>query len=205
MKNKFSFCYLLFLSFKISLSDGCNYKEYINNKYENLTTNETYLNGLSPEEAKQKCFSLSHPDGDKDDVCCYNSDKNECIKNNTGGGTVRDFCPDKTGIVSNNCGMAGIYQPITADACTDISLVEGFCCYIKYTEENVGQEYTSCVRTIELNKNKNSETGKISDYVKKCSINNGSGANINIKEVKCKGSSLKYFWYLIFFVLILLF
>ena len=159
--------------------------------------------GLSSEEAKQKCFSLSHPGGDKDEVCCYNSITKECIKSGTGIGT--EDCPDNTGIVSNNCGMAGIYQPITAATCTDISLVEGYCCYIKYTEENVGKEYTSCVRTIDLNKNKNSATGKISDYVRRCSEANGSGVNLNIKEVKCKGSFLKYFWYLIFFVFILFF
>ena len=52
-------------------------------------------------------------------------------------------CP-KEAIVPNNCGMAGIYQPNSSDICTEISLVQGFCCYVKLKINNT--DSYSCLR-----------------------------------------------------------
>ena len=55
-----------------------------------------------------------------------------------------------------------MYQPETKEACTEIGLVKGYCCYVDF-----GGDGKACIKTIELNEDKNSMTEMISDYINK--------------------------------------
>ena len=192
----FLFLILILLSFKKILNEeeGCKYYDE-NNKEK--TTNETYLNEYKGDTAKQACYSLSFFEG-TNKKCCYDftdSSKPQCIlkeENYVPASDSKHNCPEKSKIY-NNCGMAGIFQPLTSDICTSISLVQGYCCFVKI--KSLG---TACVRTKELNEDKNTTTNQITDYVK--TVNGGA----EIESVICKETYLKYFWSLFFFVFIFL-
>ena len=83
--------------------------------------------------------------------------------------------------------MAGIYQPLTSATCTEISLVQGYCCYAKFSDNS-----TACIRTKELNKNKNTATSQMEQYLKDVIKQNNSVNGLTISEVVCKGYNLKY-------------
>ena len=87
----------------------------------------------------------------------------------------------------------GIHQPITTEIYTEISLVQGYCCFVK-TESGA----TACIRTKELNKDKTKATNEIIDYVNKHN-------NIFIiKSVQCDGGYLKYYYLMLILFLILI-
>lgn len=176
---------LLFLSFHNILSDGCKYREENNNNI--LITNSSYLTGYKEDEAKQRCYSLSNLDGDYD-LCCYDKTNNLCFKNETN--TDPNQCPIKSRKVINNCGMAGIYEPITSTICTEISLVQGYCCYVETKENN------ACIRTKNLEKDVNVTTEQINKFVA------NFGDNIEITKVICEGWNLRK--YRTLFVLLIL-
>ena len=185
----FLFLMLIFLSFKKILNAGCSYYDE-NNKEQ--TTNETYLKEYKGDAAKKECFYLSYFNGGSD-RCCYDSSKHECVKIvATDSLTSNQECPTNSTIF-NNCGMAGIFQPLTSDLCTSISLVQGYCCFVKTKSHG-----NACVRTKELNEDKNTTTDQMTKYVESL----GKGAEI--ESVICKETYLKYFWSLFFFVFIFL-
>ena len=167
---------LLILSFHNILCVGCKYR--VENDNNILITNSTYLAGYKDEEAKQRCYSLSNLDGEND-LCCYDEIKKECYKNETNSDLTQ--CPIKSRTVTNNCGMAGIYEPMTSTICTEISLVQGYCCFVKTSKGN------SCIRTRELHNDVNATTDQINKYVQ--SIN----AEAEIQSVICKGWNLKLY------------
>ena len=177
---------LLLLSFDFILNESpCVFKKTKDGAIV-YTDDEQYLNGITDEkEKKQMCFSLSHSDS-QDEKCCYKN--NECIK--YVDETDAD-CPVETQIY-NNCGMAGIYQPLTKEICTEISLVQGYCCFVKTKTKG-----TACIRTKELNKEKNTVTDQMKKYI------NDNGVNANeIESVECKGDYFKFYWLLIIFAVI---
>ena len=93
------------------------------------------LTGLREEEQKQKCYSLSKINENNDIRCCIHkkadNNGNECIKkSDTSNEDSTLYCP-KVPLVPNNCGIAGVYQPDEAYLCKEISLVVGYCCYVK--------------------------------------------------------------------------
>ena len=194
------FIFLFILSFiKITFEDACKYKK---DTSEVVETTSEYFENLKEDEQKQKCFSLSHSNGN--DRCCYDTSGKVCTSVPDNINDSR--CPKDTGVISNNCGMAGIYQPETSEICTEISLVEGYCCYVK--DNNSGN--TACVRTKKLNKNKNSATGQMLNYIKRCTkkyLENHSTETVDFNgfTVICNEIYLKYFLKYIIFVLILLF
>ena len=101
-------------------------------------------------------------------------------------------CPGISGI-HNNCGIVGIYEPVSPESCTKMLLVQGYCCFVKTDNGN------ACIRTKELNKKeKNSTTIYIDNYIKK--INQ----NAKILSVECNGNNLKYYLLLIIFSIIVL-
>ena len=184
--NKF-ILYLLLLSFEFILNDGCSYKKTKDGN--TLTTGNDYLNGITnTTEAKQMCFSLSYSDVFEHKYC-YTSSGNKCIEE-TGTGAE---CPQDT-IIANNCGMAGVYQPLTKEICTEISLVQGYCCYIKTKSKG-----TACIRTKELNKDKNTVTDQMKQYIQDNNVNPDE-----IDFVLCKGNYIKYYWIFIIFAVIFL-
>ena len=185
-KNKLLSLLLFVISFKYILNDGCAYKIKKEDTDYSYTATD-YLNGLSGNEAKQKCFSLSNYQNDNQ-LCCYDSSKNECYVNTS---TTDNKCPTTSSIVFNNCGMAGIYEPVTSETCTEIALVQGYCCFV-----TISDGHTACIRTKELGKNKDTETEQISNYVKK------NGENLKVESVVCNGYFLKL--HLLLFILSLI-
>ena len=189
MLNKF-ILYLLLLSFEFILNTGCLYRKTKDG--DNLDTDNGYLNGITnTTEAKQMCYSLSHSDAHANQ-CCYASTGNKCIPEPTSLGTGEE-CPQATNI-ANNCGMAGVYQPLTKEICTEISLVQGYCCYIKTKSKG-----TACIRTKELNKDKNTVTDQMKQYIQDNNLNPDE-----IEFVLCKGNYIKYYWIFIIFAVIFL-
>ena len=175
---------LLLLSFEFILNEACLYKK--TKEGESVSTDDHYLNGITDDnEKKQMCFSLSHSDS-QDEKCCYKN--GGCEKYETG---TDANCPVETQIF-NNCGMAGIYQPLTKEICTEISLVQGYCCFVKTKSKG-----TACIRTKELNKEKNTVTDQMKKYI------NDNGVNANeIESVECKGDYFQFYWLLIIFAVI---
>ena len=171
---------LFFLSFKNVLNDAC--KDESGND-----AGSSYITGLSLDEAKQKCFSLSYSEKNSG-ACCYST--NGCVLETPGD----DNCPKNTE-VANNCGMAGVYQPQTSNICKEISLVQGYCCYVKLKKISDNSISASCIRTKKLNKKKNEATDQIITYV---------GNAYRIEGVECHGTSTKYFWLLIIITIMLL-
>ena len=189
MKNFYIIYFLILLSilFKEILNAGCNYKKNGDTKNTD-DTDDDYLKDVSGDVAKQKCYFLSNSDV-QTGKCCYDSANNKCTTDNTA------TCPDEAVEIKNNCGMSYIYQPVTSDTCTEISLVQGYCCFVK---TKAGK--TACIRTKSLNKDKNSVTEQMTDYANKCKEANGNSGNAEIESVICAGVYLKF--YLLLFTLI---
>ena len=184
--------------------------KYINNSYSVKTTNDKdYLDKVTGDEAKQKCFILSKSKENENNLCCYN-EQDKCYLDNS---PDNEDCPKETVIVNNNCGMAYIYQPVFPGICNEISLVQGYCCFIeyKYSKEGDTEEKTAsaCVKTKELKKNINSSTIQMEDYIKNFKVKKDNNNNdvvykIKIERVVCNQFFLKYFYNLIIFTTILL-
>jgi hypothetical protein len=197
MKNFYLsiFLILLCILFEEILNDGCSYKN--NGSTKNTDdTNDDYLKDITGDAAKQKCFSLSDSDV-QTGKCCYDSANNKCTTTNTGTGIQ---CPDEAVEIKNNCGITYIYQPVTSDICTEISLVQGYCCFIKTKAGN-----TACIRTKSLNKDKNSVTDQMTDYASKCKEADGSNGNAEIVSVICVGAYLKFYWLLFIIITFIIF
>ena len=164
-----------------------------------IETNSTTLEGLNDNEKKQKCFSFSDSDV-FNQQCCYDTANKLCVSKDTTGTNID--CP-KNSLVYNNCGMAGIYQPVTSETCTEISLVQGYCCYANFTDGS-----SACIRTKELNKNKNSKTKQMENYfqqVKEKDTSNALSSDLDFHTVICEGFNLKNYWHFIILAVISLF
>ena len=185
-KNTLFTIFFIFSLISFSFSNVCKYtktKDGIE-----VSANSDYLKGYDEKEEdkkKQACFSLSFSKV-FDQVCCYDKEKNECT-DEAGGENNNIICPQETKI-PNNCGLAGMYQPETKEACTEIGLVKGYCCYVDF-----GAYGKACIKTIELNEDKNSMTEMISDYINKYKNENKNKSVIGLiaKSVECKGFNLK--------------
>ena len=142
-------------------------------------------------EQKQKCFSLSYTDNNG--VCCFKKEasNNVCTPTNENGSE----CPEPNNDVPNNCGMAGIFEPQTSITCTEISLVQGYCCYVALKKNSDNSVLSACIRTKKLNKNKNEATDQIVKYVT---------SDYTITSVECHGTNIKYYWLLIIATIMLL-
>ena len=186
-KNTLFTIFLIFSLISFSFSKGCKYQQTKDGNEE--LTDSDYLKGYDDEKEedkkKQACFSLSFSKV-FNQVCCYDKEKNECT-DETGGENNNIKCPQETKI-PNNCGLAGMYQPETKEACTEIGLVKGYCCYVDF-----GADGKACIKTIELNEDKNSMTEMISDYINKYKNENKNKSVIGLiaKSVECKGFNLK--------------
>lgn len=159
---------------------------------EGQKTNCTYPlreDGENDTSYSQKCFSLSETPVMKGERCCYDPTMQRCGKY----GTVSDssLCPVETveGL-HNNCGMAGVYQPASPNICKEISLVQGYCCYVSAKDEN-GSNVSACVRSKKLEKDKKKPSKQIKEYV---------GKNITIDYVDCHGSFLKNLKLVVFII-----
>ena len=100
-------------------------------------------------------------------------------------------CPPKIGLnISNNCGMVGIYMPKNNTQCNGISLVQGYCCFVKIKDNNNStNKFNACLRAKQLNKDKNKAPAEIGEYVKNKGV---------IESVECGQFNLKLYWILNF-------
>ena len=89
--------------------------------------------------------------------------------------------------ITNNCGMVLWNQPQKKEDCTEISLVDGYCCYVKI--KNHG---TACIRQGEIDEdNKNEITDEMRKAVNR--LRTAEPANVAIKSVQCKGYYMTFY------------
>ena len=180
------FIFLNIILIQLSISDPCKYYESPSNHKD---TDEQYLSSTNEEdEKKQKCFSLSDSDINTG-LCCYNSQDKLCEQAERSSGNV--YCPVNSEI-HNNCGMARFYQPESKEACTEISLVNGYCCFVK--TKAASNQGNACLKQDEIDED---EKDEITDYMKDY-FRNRLGLNPDevIDTVQCEGSLLKYYGFL---------
>ena len=178
----FIFLNILLIQLPFSNEDGCTY--YTASGTEAITGDD-YLKGSNADENKQSCFSLST--GSK--KCCYNKDSNNketCVEGDISA--TGPNCPDDSEI-NNNCGMALFYKPVSKEACTEISLVNGYCCFVKTKTKG-----SACLKQDEIDED---EKDEITDYMKDYFRNRlGYNPDEEIVSVQCEGSLLKYYGFL---------
>ena len=92
-----------------------------------------------------------------------------------------------TTTITNNCGMALFSQPSNKELCTEISLVDGYCCYVE--TQGHGK---ACIRQGEIDEdNKNEITDEMRNAVNR--LRTGGPANVVIKSVQCKGYYIAFY------------
>ena len=166
---------------------GCAYKTYKGQPLDKLNyTDNKYLTSDKTDENKQKCFSLSNSDA-LNNKCCYKTNSSDhlgyCVDElNNDGSNVE--CPEDT-LIANKCGMALYYQPVSKEACTEISLVDGYCCFVKTkTKGNV------CLKQDSIDEKKKDEiTDDMKDYFK----NKLKIESDEIVSVQCMGFYFKFY------------
>ena len=90
--------------------------------------------------------------------------------------------------VTNNCGMAQWYRPSSKETCTEISLVDGYCCYVE--TQGHGK---ACIRQGEIDEdNKNEITDEMRKAVNRLKKSGISG-NVEIESVQCKGYYIAFY------------
>ena len=164
--------------------NGCIYKDSIRTDATYLTQNADEINNN-----KLKCFSLSNSDINSDLCCYYNSGTQQfCAKESENSGLTLE-CPTNS-IIANNCGMSLFFQPQSADECTEISLVDGFCCYVETRSHG-----KACVRTDEIDEDdKTKITDEIKNAVNKLKMSpTTETGDVEITSVKCEGYYMKFF------------
>ena len=99
-------------------------------------------------------------------------------------------CPSGTTgdtVITNNCGMAQWCQPNSKELCTEISLVDGYCCYVETQDHG-----KACIRQGEIDEdNKNEITDEMRKAVNR--LRTGGTANVVIKSVQCKGYYIAFY------------
>ena len=127
MSSKYFFLTKLFFFFFLYQSSFCQNECIYKEKRTQSETNKTdakFLSNINSEDGKkQKCFSLSKSDVFTD-LCCYNTETKLCIKD-PGSASDPIVCPKVATTIVNNCGMASIYQPETAERCTETDGTQG--------------------------------------------------------------------------------
>ena len=189
------FIFLNVLLIQIPFSEaGCKYKTDASQTASNCadTDTGTYLTSSNVNENKQKCFSLSKSDVESN-FCCYDRSQSKCVTGTSGTSEVPSDpidCPSPSNAkLRNNCGMAKFYQPESKEACTEISLVNGYCCFVK--TKNYGN---ACLKQDEIDED---EKDEITDYMKDYFRNRlGINPDEEIASVQCEGSLLKYYGFL---------
>jgi len=179
----FIFLNILLIQLPFSNEDGgCTYYTASGTQ---ATTGDDYLKGSNDDENRQSCFSLSTASK----KCCYNKDSETCVERDLSAAGPN--CPANS-VIHNNCGMALFYQPESKEACTEISLVNGYCCFVK--TKAASNKGNACLKQDEIDED---EKDEITDYMKDY-FRNRLGLNPDevIDTVQCEGSLLKYYGFL---------
>ena len=83
--------------------------------------------------------------------------------------------------ITNNCGMVQWNQPTKKEHCTEISLVDGYCCFVVTSSHG-----NACIRQGEIDEdNKNEITDEMRKAVNR--LRTEEPANVAITSVECKG------------------
>ena len=93
--------------------------------------------------------------------------------------------------ITNNCGMVLWNQPQKKEDCTEISLVDGYCCYVKI--KNHG---TACIRQGEIDEdNKNEITDEMKNAVNRLKDKTqiAEGVVVEIVSVECEGYHIAFY------------
>ena len=187
----FIFLNILLIQVPFSTEDPCKYKSDASQTASNCpnTDQGNYLTSSNAYENKQKCFSLSKSDVE-DGFCCYDRSTSKCKRETSQVTTGTVDCPTSSDQnLRNNCGMAKFYRPVSKEICTEISLVNGYCCFV--TTKNHG---TACLKQDEIDED---EKDEITDYMKDYFRNRlGLNPDTEIVSVQCEGSLLKYYGFL---------
>ena len=88
--------------------------------------------------------------------------------------------------ITNNCGMVQWNQPTKKEDCTEISLVDGYCCFVETTSHG-----NACIRQGEIDEDNKNE---ITDEMRKA-VNRLKPAteNVEIESVQCKGYYIAFY------------
>ena len=168
---------LIQLPFSNEVEVGCTYYTASGTQ---ATTGDDYLKGSNEIENKQSCFSLSTASK----KCCYNKDsstnKETCVERDLSAAGPN--CPANS-VIHNNCGMALFYQPESKEACTEISLVNGYCCFVK--TKAASNQGNACLKQDEIDED---EKDEITDYMKDYFRNR---LGLNPDEVIAIGAAIK--------------
>ena len=187
----FIFLNILLIQLPFSTEDPCKYKSDASQTASNCpnTNQGNYLTSSNAVENKQKCFSLSKSDVE-DGFCCYDKSTSKCKRETSQVQTDTVDCPTSSDQnLRNNCGMAKFYQPVSKEACTEISLVNGYCCFVKTKTKG-----NACLKQDEIDED---EKDEITDYMKDYFRNRlGLNPDEEITSVQCEGSLLKYYGFL---------
>ena len=115
----------------------------------------------------------------------------QSICDGEGGGTPAETLAGTTGentVITNNCGMAKWYQPSSKETCTEISLVDGYCCFVETQRHG-----KACIRQGEIDEdNKNEITDEMRKAVNRLKSSEISG-NVEIESVECKGYYIAFY------------
>ena len=92
--------------------------------------------------------------------------------------------------ITNNCGMVLWNQPQKKEDCTEISLVDGYCCYVK--TKSYGN---ACIRQGEIDEdNKNKITDEMKNAVNRLKDKTKTGeAAVEIESVECEGYYIAFY------------
>ena len=194
----YSLYFIIIISlFNLSLNDyiPCQYRTEASQTIDTApyTDNKYLTSGTSnAEERKQKCFSLSHSDLVSGQCCYYvnSTDQKEyCVDKNSSTSETDSGveCPKDSNLkLPNNCGMALYYQPFSKEVCTEISLVDGVCCYVE--TKSYGK---ACLRQDSVDDDDESKE-EITDYMKDYFRNKLDIDPNDIKYVRCEGNYFKF-------------
>ena len=90
--------------------------------------------------------------------------------------------------ITNNCGMVKFDQPTKKEDCTEISLVDGYCCFVETSSHG-----NACIRQGEIDEdNKNEITDEMKKAVNRLKKSSITG-NVEIESVECKGYYIAFY------------
>ena len=93
--------------------------------------------------------------------------------------------------ITNNCGMVLWNQPQKKEDCTEISLVDGYCCYVK--TKSYGN---ACIRQGEIDEdNKNQITDEMKNAVNRLKDKTKITGDVvvEIESVECEGYYMTFY------------
>lgn len=171
------------------------YQRCNNSNGGSITTYEECVK-VTISDSKSCCFI----DGGSSKTACIvldrqrytvNSLKKE-ILNIVDNKTTSMLCSAETKSIENNCGVSGVYEPLSRDYCSNATIPESFCCMVKHSEG------ASC-RRLDKYVNDDDDPKKYSDLSKELKDKN---SNVDISAVLCSERFVHYATFLFMFTLI---